>query len=259
MSNNQPKRKDQKKHRRLNPRFVGLVFIAAALLLAGLIIWAVTADRDPGNQGTATGNFSPIPTKPDIQIGDLEDVQTDLGKNLQITDIGSYTGVYMEDGSDEVVSRVLMIVVKNTGDKTVQYGQVALTDGTTTANFTVTTLPPGESVVLLEQSRMSYADGKGLTQSSVSNVAVFAAEPSLCQDQLKIQSLNGAMNITNISGEDVTGDIVIYYKNAASDMLYGGITYRVTIKGGLKADEVRQITASHFSATGSRIMFVTCG
>lgn len=257
MSNKQSKRKNQKKHRRLNPRFVGLVTIAAALLLAGVIIWAVNGDREPGNQGTATGNFNPVATKP--QIDNVESVGQDLGKNLEITDIGSYTGVFMEDGSDEVVSRVLMIVVKNNGEKTVQYGQIALTDGTKTANFTVTTLPPGESAVLLEQSRMSYADGKDLTQSSVSNVAVFGNEPGLCQDQLKIQSLNGAMNITNISGEDITGDIVIYYKNASSDMLYGGITYRVTIKGGLKADEVRQITAGHFSATGSRIMFVTCG
>ena len=65
------------------------------------------------------------------------------------------------------------------------------------------------------------------------------------------------MNITNISGNDITGDVVIYYKNASSDMLYGGITYRVTVTGGLKAGEIKQLTGSHFSASGSRIMFVT--
>ena len=37
---------------------------------------------------------------------------------------------------------------------------------------------------------------------------------------------------------------------------YGGITYRITLENGLKTDEVRQMMASHFSDTGSRIMFV---
>ena len=257
MTNQKPQRKNKRRRRRLNPRFVGLV-CAVAALLAGVIMWIVLADRTPDGLGTATGDFAQI-GKPDIQLGGLQNMQTDLGKNLKIMDVGSYTGIYMEDGSDEVVSRVLMIVVKNAGEKTVQYGQISLTDGNVTANFTVTTLPPGESVVLLEQSRMSYDDGKKLDRASASAVAFLDAEPDLCEDQLKIQSLDGAMNITNISGKDITDDIVIYYKNAAADLLYGGITYRVTIRGGLRADEVRQISVSHFSATGSRVMFITIG
>ena len=65
--------------------------------------------------------------------------------------------------------------------------------------------------------------------------------------------------MTNISGQDIIGDVVIYYKNAAEDLYYGGITYRVRIEGGMKADEIKQIMASHFSDTGSKIMFVTAG
>jgi hypothetical protein len=250
-------KKKHSKRRRLNSRFVGMVCVVAALL-AGVILWIVLTDGPADELDTATGDFIPI-GKPDIQLGELQNMQTDLGNNLKITDMGSYTGVYMEDGSDEIVSRVLMIVVKNTGEKTVQYGQVSLTNGKVTANFTLTTLPPGESVVLLEQSRMSYADAKSLTQSSASAVTFMETEPSLLQDHLKIQSLDGAMNITNISGEDITGDIVIYYKNAAADLLYGGITYRITVRGGLKKDEVRQISVSHLSAVGSRVMFITIG
>ena len=81
----------------------------------------------------------------------------------------------------------------------------------------------------------------------------------LYPDQLKLQILDGAVNVTNISGKDIAGDIVIYYKNSAADLYYGGITYRVRIEGGLKAGEIRQIMASHFSDTGSKIMFVTIG
>ena len=67
------------------------------------------------------------------------------------------------------------------------------------------------------------------------------------------------MNITNISGEAITGNVIIYYKNSFNNMLYGGITYRVTISGGMRAGEIKQISASHFSASDSRVMFVTVG
>jgi len=49
------------------------------------------------------------------------------------------------------------------------------------------------------------------------------------------------------------------YKNAAADLYYGGITYRVRIEGGIKAGEIKQLMAGHFSETGSKIMFVTVG
>ena len=47
------------------------------------------------------------------------------------------------------------------------------------------------------------------------------------------------LNVPNISDEDIPGDVVVYYKHASADMLYGGITYRVTISGGIKAGESR--------------------
>lgn len=240
----------------------------------GVIVWAVvilaaivgtvllcsgigTPDPNTDHTNVATGTFAPVDPDPTVKIEDLQDVQISTEKSLVITDIGSYSGIYMEDGSDAVLSRILMVVVKNTGSRTVQYAEVELTDGEKTACFSLSTLPPGESAVLLEKNRMPYAEGKELTEAKVKNVAMFPTEPTLCEDQLKIQGLDGVLNVTNISGKDIAGDVVIYYKNASSDMLYGGITYRITITGGIKADEVKQIVASHFSAKGSRIMWVT--
>ena len=68
-----------------------------------------------------------------------------------------------------------------------------------------------------------------------------------------------AINITNISGEDIPGTISVYYKNSAADIYYGGITCRIQIQGGLKADEICQVMTKHASDTGSRILFVTVG
>lgn len=238
-----------------------LIFLAALILVLGLFAGRVIRQREntPTTVPTdiATGSFVPVETEPTVKIEDLEEVTSDAYKGLQVVKVGSYTGLYVEDGSNDVLSRLLMIVVENTGTKTVQYAEIELSDGEKTAHFSLTTLPPGESVVLLEKDRMLYADGKDLSEVTISNVAIFQQEPTLCEDLLAIQALDGALNVTNISGKDIEGDIVIYYKNAASDLLYGGITYRVTIKGGLAKDAIQQITASHFTTKGSRVMWVT--
>lgn len=182
----------------------------------------------------------------------------DLGRGLKLTRINSYTGLYMEDGSNEIISGVTMIKVENTGDEYIQYAEIALESDAGTANFVLSTLFPGQSIVVLEKDRKTYDSGAEYSGASAGNVAVFSSVPSLCEDKLEIQALDGVINVTNISGGDIAGDVVIYYKNSRGDLLYGGITYRIRITGGIKNGEIRQIVADHFSASGSTIMFITC-
>jgi hypothetical protein len=162
----------------------------------------------------------------------------------------------MEDGSDEVVSGILMIVVSNTTDTTLQYGKISLKAGETDAIFELTTLPAGKSAVLLEKSRLAYDKTILYTDAKAENTAYFQQEPSLMADTVKLQFLDGVINVTNISDKDIDGEIVIYYKNAASDLFYGGITYRSRVAGGLKAGQTQQIAGAHASKTGSAAMFV---
>ena len=187
---------------------------------------------------------------------ETEDTAINLQGGLRITDIGVYTGMYMEDGSDEIVSGVLMMIVANTGDKTVQYAKIALDAGETDGVFELTTLPAGASVVLLEQTRMAYDKTAAYEKAVTENFALFAEEPSKMEDTVKVQILDDVINVTNISDSDIDGEIVIYYKNSASDLYYGGITYRTRVTGGLEKGEIRQITGAHASETGSALMFV---
>ena len=116
-------------------------------------------------------------------------------------------------------------------------------------------------MVLQEKNRLIWDStvDYGAAFPKLGNVAYFQQPMDLHEDVLQIQIIDGALNVRNISGEDITGNIAIHYKNAAVDLLYGGITYRVTIEGGLKADELRQVMTHHASDAGSRIMFVTIG
>lgn len=183
----------------------------------------------------------------------------DLGNGLQILNLGSYTGMYMEDGTDDIVTNVLMVIVTNTGDTTLQYAQLSLTCQAGEALFSLSTLPPGASVVLLEQNRMAYDHSMEISSAAAENVVFFSQEPSLQPESLQLQIQDGSLNVTNISGGDISGDIVIYYKNSAMDLLYGGITYRARIEGGLQAGQTQQLAAPHLREDGSQILLVTIG
>lgn len=226
------------------------------LLLCILLCLSLAACGD----NNPTSSFGAV-TEPqgeneeNLVVESVEEVTIPLSHGLEVTKIGSYTGIYMEDGSDEMVSGVLMLAVKNSGKDYIQYAEITMGQ----ACFSLSSLMPGETVVVLEQNRMAYQSGAEYAGLTAQNVARFSQAPTLCEDKLAIQTLDGCLNITNISGSDIAGDVVIYYKNYAGDLYYGGITYRVRLTGGMKANEIKQIMVNHFDAEGSKVVFVTVG
>ena len=223
-----------------------LVLLAAVMTMCAFTACVKSPETDNKDNSESLQN----------EIVNNESKGIDIGNGLEITDMGSYTGIYMEDGTDEVVGSVLMIVVKNTGDKTLQYGEINMSAGETTAKFTVSTLPVGQSAVLLEQSRLEYNKSTDYTGAFSEKVAFFPEEPSKMEDTVKVQILDGVINVTNVSDSDIDGEIVVYYKNSATDLYYGGITYRSRVTGGLAKGETRQIAGAHASKSGSALMFV---
>ena len=49
-----------------------------------------------------------------------------IGNDLEIVSTGRYAGLFVEDGTDETVSDVFCIRVKNTGEQDVQYAHITL-------------------------------------------------------------------------------------------------------------------------------------
>lgn len=181
----------------------------------------------------------------------------DLGEGLVVTKIASYAGLYLEDGTDEVVSGIMMIELENTSELDLQLAKITLEYGETPALFTVSNLPAGKKVVLLEQTRMPYTS-KAPEGARVENT-VFLTAFEMHEDALEIIARDGVINVKNISGADIEKDIFIYYKNISGGVYYGGITYRARIEGGLKSGEIRQIITQHYDADGSEILMVSYG
>lgn len=217
-----------------------LLSIAGAILL--IIIIGVFTNLEDGWPG---GN-----------IKKTKDVFFDLGNNLVVTQVGSYSGIYMEDASKETVSGVMMLQIKNQGDITLQYAEVTTSGPGGEAQFKLSTVKPGQTVTVLEAGKQKYSKRK-CKNVTAKNVAFFQKEPELYEEKFEIQPLDGGLNVTNISGKDIKEEIVIYFKNSKDDMLMGGITYRGRITGGLKSGEIRQLMSENFTKENTKIMFIT--
>lgn len=218
-------------------KMILLIAAAAAVLVAVICIFL------PGNGGGNDGE-------------NLLSEKMLLGEGIELQALSGYQGPYVEDGTDDIVSDVLAITVRNDGDKTVQYAHIILTQGETAYEFDVTTLPVGASAQLLELSRQPMPDNTDGMTAQVTACAVFDTEPTMCEDVFQIETQDTAITITNNSGSDITGQIYVYYKIAYGDVYMGGITYRVGT-AGLKAGESTTCYAGHFSTDYSKLMFVT--
>lgn len=218
-------------------KMILLIAAAAAVLVAVICIFL------PGNGGGNDGE-------------NLLSEKMLLGEGIELQALSGYQGPYVEDGTDDIVSDVLAITVRNDGDKTVQYAHIILTQGETAYEFDVTTLPVGASAQLLELSRQPMPDNTDGMTAQVTACAVFDTEPTMCEDVFQIETQDTAITITNNSGSDITGQIYVYYKIAYGDLYMGGITYRVGT-AGLKAGESTTCYAGHFSTDCSKLMFVT--
>ena len=221
----------------------------SALLMVFVMLLALTACGEKEPETTV-----PQPTTI-MEIPQGDNTQTAfLGDNLYITDIGKYTGVYMEDGSDEVVSNVLMVILKNDGEKALQLARINLQYAEFTANFEVTNLPAGESVVLLEKNRHAYVED-GYIRATTDNVTFFREPMSLKEDQVKLSGVNGAITVENLT-DQTFGEIYVYYKNSATDLYYGGITYRARVEAGLKPGRSTTVMTNHYYPNACTIIDV---
>ena len=223
-----------------------LLILMVAVCIAAVIVRPSLPQEPPARPVQTTAPAVQTETVPVQTVSVPAETQPaiNLGYGLEITDHGSYTGLYMEDGSDEILAKLL------------QLAEFTAVSGGEEYRFRLTNLAAGERAVLLEQERRA-ASGAPLESAVLGNAALFPEPMELYEDTIEIGGLEGMLNVQNISAADISGDICIYYKYAAQDIYYGGITFRVRIEGGLKAGELRQIPAGHFDPDGCAVVQVT--
>lgn len=189
---------------------------------------------------------------------DAPALSVDLGDGIVLTGITSVDGAFVEDGSDDKLEGILAVTVKNTAERTLQYGTLVL-PGADGARFTVTTLAPGRTALLLESSRAKYTDGIAADGAHMTQSAFFTTEPTLNPDRIELSCADGEIHIKNVSGECLDATVVLYYKNVRGDMFYGGITYRVSADVGIDAGKSVSVSAPHCTSDATEAVFAGIG
>lgn len=181
----------------------------------------------------------------------------DLNEKFSVACMGTYSGTYVEDGSNEQVTDVLTIVVKNISSDLVEYGLITVDCGGETATFELSALPAGSYALVMEKNRLTYDNTMVLSKP----ICEQYAEPNnLITDfgnDFNVYPSDGVINIENISGRDIESVVSLFYKNYEYGLFIGGITYRARFSGGIKAGEIAQCMQQHYSLEKSAIMYMS--
>lgn len=247
-----------------SPKKVLIIVLAVILLVAIAIplgIWGAKLAKpaDSSNPTETAEPSMPDETEPEEETsGNVpQDEALDEISGLKIDRIDSYAGIYMEDGSDEIVSDVMMMILTNTNSEDLQLARIYVHYADFVAEFEVTNLPAQASVVLLEKNRHPMVSQKH-KMINVENLVFFPSAMNLMEGTFQIDGGNGYLDVTNISDQATTGTVYIYYKNSAKDLLYGGITYRAKIEDSIAPGETIRIMTKHYHSDSCRLIMVTC-
>lgn len=229
------KKQTKKSHRRLWMIYAG-IFVALCLAIIAVVV--LIGNKD-GNQGSEQTSFYQDATLHQTKSEQLTD-------GLLLQGVGSYTGTFLEDGSGDQVTNVMIIQLKNTGKRDLQLANLSLTYSDDSAEFEITNLPAGATMIVLEKNRKPYSEERYLNMS-LENVAYFNQNLDVDSDFYEITGANGSIYLKNVSDSAVEGDIYVTYKYFSDDVFFGGVTFRAKVAGGLKAGETKQISAAHFN------------
>lgn len=179
---------------------------------------------------------------------------TDESEGVVIEAVYSYSGYYLEDGSDEEISNVAMLEVTNISEEVIEYGTVSLTADGEDLQFHISLVPAGATVLVME------ADKKGCSESADCSYGgceiAYAATYGMCEDQVTIENNgSGALTVTNISSSDIA-ELHVFYKNQMDTAEYvGGISYTFKLED-LAAGESMTVYPSHFDPEYGVVMMV---
>ena len=171
---------------------------------------------------------------------------------LVIEDVKSYSGIYLEDGSDEPIEDVAAILVRNEGNQCVEYAEIRMNGTEEDLRFVLSGLEAGASAVVMEADRDSAVMQNYWQITADAAVTDFFA---LSEEALTIEETeDGQLQITNISETDIPCARIFYKFYLADENLYvGGIAYTVKLLD-LKAGASATVAPSHYAAGQSKII-----
>lgn len=174
------------------------------------------------------------------------------GSNLVLERVVAYDGPFVEDGTNREVFGVTAIVLRNAGVNGVVQAKVTLQQQERVLYFETNTLPPGQTVLVIEKNKSEYIQEIFIScdaEQTVSDTQWWLKNPPLLEPVGM-----GSLNVYN--PYDVPLDnLWLYYKTYQPDpgLYLGGITYKVGIRR-LDPGQSLQINPPNYANGYSRIV-----
>lgn len=239
-------RKGKKKGKRNSVVFACMLAILLIMIILAIVIYFSGREKNKEDPTKIQHN--------EIEVSKLENV--DLGNGLQLIDAGRFSGTFVEDGSDDEVEDVFALTLKNTTDSWLEYANITISDANDSYSFSVSALPSESTVRVLEMNRKNMPVDQDYKITST-DIVFYQESPSLCSDVFETRTENQNIIVKNISDQNISNDIYVYFKSKQDDVYIGGIAYRVRISGGIEAGEEVECSSIHFIEDSSEILFLT--
>lgn len=219
----------------------GDMAIRKGILLAVSALWAVAVFLGLYND-VAAENHQRSDSGP-RRVGDT---------GLTAVSLAAYEGPFMEDGSGEEVVDVAALVLRNEAASFLCHASVTVETGEQTLLFEITALPPGATVLALEQS------GQPLVLNTIKTCTVAAEfgqqrfSPAVTVEESGPSSLL----VTNVTNRTLPA-VTLRYKtfDPESDTYLGGITYTWEVHD-LLPGESRTLTPPYYVSAHSQIVSI---
>ena len=160
---------------------------------------------------------------------------------LQITKIFEYNGQ-------------LALVAENISDIDVEYALLTVKNKNDTFTFNISVLLPGTKGMLICNEAIGFDPDEIYTGWKIENIIEFETKPVQNDDIFELGVADGSILIKNISGKDITSDILIYYKEKNENFLNGNVTHRIRVSG-LKADSQTFVKVDGINGNNCQIIF----
>ena len=187
---------------------------------------------------------------PNVSGGDVSSEPT--GADLYCLEFASYSGVYVEDGKNEEVEDVAMILVENRSLQYLDQATITYIYGNKYATFVLTGLPAGEKCWVMEKNKLTVEDGYSFYFEDC--VTSFKSEIIKVPEQLQVDAKDNTLTIENTSPNTLE-NVAVYYKNTYADGNYlGGITYVMNF-GTMEPGDTICKESGHFSESSKVVRF----
>ncbi len=233
-----------------------------SLILCLVVVFSFSAcdgDKNYEESTTIDADFENV-DKIEIPVVTEEVTEEIIGDYENLKPQDSQVGVVV-DSCLKIVSvgeknGKLSVLVRNISDIDVQYALLSVVCEGNKYSFEMSTVTQGATAVLTCRDDVPFNVNGRYHSWKIEDKILFENGLSLYPEVFEIKGADGAISVKNISKKNIEGPIYVYYKSVEDGVFTEGTTYRISIDGLEKGQEVHTLS-DHYKKDTSLVMFVT--